>query len=169
MSAILQVVQGDISTFQGDAIVNAANNHLRMGSGVAGALLKRGGGAIQDECDAIVRRQGPLKVGGAAITKAGTLSVRYVIHAAAMGDKPPTADTIRAATRRAMELAREHGAMSVAFPVLGSGVGGFPFNEAARIVVEEVKLFTTATAEMETVVFYGFTADQAAVLRRHIE
>ena len=168
MPAILRVVQGDISTFEGQAVVNAANNHLRMGTGVAGALLSRGGGTIQDECDAYVRREGPLKVGDAAITGAGNLSAQYVIHAAAMGDLPPTPDTIRNATRSAMELAREHQILSIAFPVLGSGVGGFPFNEAARIMVEEIKAFTVATPEMETVVFYGFTAEHAATLQRHL-
>ena len=102
MPAILRVVQGDISTFQGDVIINAANNHLRMGTGVAGAILSRGGGIIQDECDDIVRKNGPLKMGEAAVTSAGNLSVKWVVHAAAMGDRPPTPDTIRSATRSAM-------------------------------------------------------------------
>jgi O-acetyl-ADP-ribose deacetylase (regulator of RNase III) len=164
--AILRVVTGDISTFEGDAVVNAANNHLRMGTGVAGALLQRGGGAIQDECNEHVRRNGPLKVGEATITGGGKLSVRYVIHAAAMGDQSPTPATIQQATRSAMELAREHNILSLAFPILGSGVGGFPFAEAARIMVEEVKTFTSATAEMETVVFYGFTPEHSAALQR---
>jgi O-acetyl-ADP-ribose deacetylase (regulator of RNase III) len=168
MPAILRVVQGDISTFEGDAVVNAANNHLRMGTGVAGALLSRGGGTIQAECDDYVRREGPLKVGEAAITGAGNLTVRYVIHAAAMGDYPPTPETIRGATQSAMQIAREHQILSLAFPVLGSGVGGFPFNEAARIMVEEIKAFTAATPEMETVVFYGYTAEHAAALERNL-
>jgi O-acetyl-ADP-ribose deacetylase (regulator of RNase III) len=167
--AILQVLQGDISTFAGDAVVNAANNHLRMGVGVAGALLRRGGGSIQDECDAIVRRDGPLPVGGAAVTRGGNLPVRHVIHAAAMGDQPPTPDSIRSATRRALELAQEHGARSVAFPVLGSGVGGFPFAEAARIMVDEVRRVTAGTTDLDTVVFFGFTAEQAAALRLCLE
>jgi O-acetyl-ADP-ribose deacetylase (regulator of RNase III) len=166
--AILRVVLGDIATFEGDAVVNAANNHLRMGSGVAGALLSRGGGTIQDECDAYVRREGPLKVGEAAITGAGNLSVQYVIHAAAMGDHPATPVTIQQATQSAMGLARKHGILSVAFPILGSGVGGFPFAEAARIIVEEIKVFTQATPEMETVVFYGFTAEHTAALQRNL-
>lgn len=168
MPAILRVVQGDISTFQGDAVVNAANNHLRMGTGVAGALLARGGGSIQDECDAILRRNGPLKVGEAVITGGGKLSVRHVIHAAAMGDQPPTLESIRRATRRALEVARENQVLHMAFPVLGSGVGGFPFSEAARIMVEEVKAFTSVRPEMETVVFYGYTPEQTAILQRHL-
>ncbi len=166
MPAILRVVQGDIAGFQGDAIVNAANNHLRMGTGVAGALLARGGGTIQDECDAYVRREGPLSLGEAAITGGGNLPVRFVIHAAAMGDQAPSHDTIRQATRSALELAHRHQALHIALPVLGSGVGGFPFAEAARIMVEEVKSFTSATPEMETVVFYGYTQEQAATLQR---
>ncbi|MGW8264879.1 MAG: macro domain-containing protein [Longimicrobiales bacterium] len=168
MPAILRVVQGDISTFQGDAVVNAANNHLRMGTGVAGALLAAGGGTIQDECDALVRREGPLEVGQSAITSGGRLAVKYVIHAAAMGDQPPTPESIRNAVRSSLELAVEHAVTSLAFPVLGTGVGGFPFDEAARILVEEVKGFVGDMPEMETVVFYGYTPDQAATLRRHL-
>ena len=168
MPAILRVVQGDISTFQGDAVVNAANNHLRMGSGVAGALLAAGGGAIQDQCDEHVRRAGPLEVGGAAITGAGRLGVKYVIHAAAMGDKPPSPETILSATQSSLQLALAHEVTSIAFPVLGTGVGGFPFDEAARIMVEEVKRFTANISEIETVVFYGLTLEQAATLRRHL-
>ena len=168
MPAILRVAQGDISTYQGDAVVNAANNHLRMGIGVAGALLAAGGGTIQDECDAFVRRQGPLQVGEAAITGAGRLGVRFVIHAAAMGDLPPTPESIRSAVRSSLTLAAEHEITSVAFPVLGSGVGGFPFDEAARILVEEVRSITPNLPFLETVVFYGFTPDEAATLRRHL-
>ena len=168
MPAILRVVQGDISTFQGDAVVNAANNHLRMGTGVAGALLAVGGGAIQDECDDFVRREGPIEVGEAAITGAGTLGVLHVIHAAAMGDQPPSPKSIQRAVRSALELALRHEVSSLAFPVLGSGVGGFPFEEAARILVEEVKAFVADTTGLETVVLYGYTPEQAATLRRHL-
>lgn len=168
MSAIIRVVPGDISTFQGDAVVNAANNHLTMGTGVAGALLAKGGGVIQQECDEFVRENGPIAVGGAAITSGGNLQARYVIHAAAMGDLPVSPESIRSATRRALELAVEHGVRSIAFPVLGTGVGGYPFGESARIMVEEVKDFTSTSQELETVVFFGYTPDQAAVLRRHL-
>jgi O-acetyl-ADP-ribose deacetylase (regulator of RNase III) len=166
--AIIRVVEGDISTFQGDAVVNAANNHLRMGSGVAGALLARGGGSIQAECDALLRKEGPIEVGGAAITGAGRLAVRYVIHAAAMGDLPVSPESIRNATRSALELAEKHELRSVAFPILGTGVGGFPFGEAARIMVDEMKTFATTAQSVESLVFFGFTPDQAATLRRHL-
>lgn len=168
MPAIVRVVEGDISSFEGDAVVNAANNHLIMGTGVAGALAGKGGGAIQEECDALVRKDGPLAVGGAAITGGGRLPVKYVIHAAAMGDQPVTHDSIRQATRSSLDLARENGVLSIAFPVLGTGIGGFPFSEAARIMVEEVKAFLKTPGDLESVIFYGYTPDQAAVLRRFL-
>lgn len=168
MTAIVRVVEGDISTFQGDAVVNAANNHLRLGTGVAGALAKRGGGAIQQECDEILRRDGPIEVGGAAITGGGNLPARFVIHAAAMGDLPASADTIKKATRSALEVAEEHGIRSIAFPILGTGVGGFPFSEAARVMMETIKEFVKSNATLETVVFFGYTPDQAATLRRYL-
>ncbi len=168
MTAIVRVVDGDIATFEGDAVVNAANNHLRLGTGVAGALARRGGGAIQEECDEILRRDGPLKVGGAAITGGGKLAARFVIHAAAMGDLPVTPDSIRNATRSALELAEQHGVRSIAFPVLGTGVGGYPFSEAARIMVEEVKDFIGTDTGIESIVFFGYTPDQAATLRRYL-
>jgi O-acetyl-ADP-ribose deacetylase (regulator of RNase III) len=166
--AIVRVVEGDISTFEGDAVVNAANNHLRLGSGVAGALARRGGGAIQEECDEILRKDGPIKVGEAAITGAGKLRARFVIHAAAMGDVPVTPESIRNATRSALELAEEHGVRSIAFPILGTGVGGFPFSEAARVMVEAVRDFVSTDPGIESIVFFGYTPDQAATLRRYL-
>jgi O-acetyl-ADP-ribose deacetylase (regulator of RNase III) len=164
----VRVVEGDISTFDGDAIVNAANNHLRLGTGVAGAIAQRGGGRIQEECDEIVRKSGPIAVGEAALTGGGNLKARYVIHAAAMGDLPVTPESIRNATHSALRVAVENGIRSVAFPILGTGVGGFPFTEAARIIVSTVQEFIAGAPELESVVFYGYTPDQAAMLRRHL-
>ena len=85
----VHVEEGDISEFDGDAVVNAANNHLRLGAGVAGALARRGGPSIQRECDEHVNQHGPLSVGQAALTGGGNLPARCVIHAAVMGDEPP--------------------------------------------------------------------------------
>ena len=168
MPAIVRVVEGDISTYEGDAVVNAANNHLRLGTGVAGALAARGGGEIQEECDEIVRRDGPLKVGDAAVTGGGKLRARYVIHAAAMGDLPVSPESIRNATQSALDLTGEFGIKSIAFPVLGTGVGGFPFSEAARIMAEVILEFVRTDPELDTVTFYGYTPDQAATLRRYL-
>lgn len=164
MSALIRVEEGDISSFEGDAVVNAANNHLVMG-----ALLRRGGPSIQAECDEHVRRQGPIRVGDAAITGGGALAARLVIHAAAMGDEPPSSRSIRSATRQALRLAAERGVRSIAFPVLGSGVGGFPFDSAARLMLEEIREHTRLGSEPDTVVIYGFTREQAQALRRLVE
>lgn len=164
MAPRVRVRQGDITTFEGDAIVNAANNHLQLGSGVAGAVRRAGGPSIQKECDA----HGPIRVGEAAITGAGALDARYVIHAAAMGDEPASADSIRRATAASLALAAQHDLRSVAFPVLGSGVAGFDLEASARIMLDVMR--TSADAEvLEVVVFYGFTDDDAETLRRLVD
>ncbi len=164
---LIRVEEGDITTFDGDAVVNAANNHLILGAGVAGAILRRGGGTIQAECDELVRQHGPVRVGEAALTGGGDLPARYVIHAAAMGDEPASAGTIESATRESLRIAVEQGIRSLAFPVLGAGVGGFPFDESARIMVSEIRRFAREHPDtIETVVLYGFQPEQAAALRR---
>lgn len=153
--------QGDISTFEGDAVVNAANNRLQLGAGVAGAIRRAGGPAIQRECDA----HGPIRVGEAAITAAGDMDARFVIHAAAMGDEPTSATSIHDATAASLALAAQHGVRSIAFPVLGSGVGGFDLTESARIMLDVVR--TSPHAEgLEVVVFYGYTDRDADVIER---
>jgi O-acetyl-ADP-ribose deacetylase (regulator of RNase III) len=169
VSLLVRVEQGDIATFQGDGVVNAANNHLRMGAGVAGALHQAGGYLIQEECDELVRAHGPLQVGGAVVTGAGNLQVRWVIHAAAMGDTPPSENSIRSATRNALLLAGKHEMNSVAFPVLGSGVGGFSFEGAARLMIEEIRAQGEVSTFPEIIVMYGFTEADAAMLRRLVE
>ena len=166
MAPSIRVEEGDISTFQGDAVVNAANNHLVLGTGVAGAIRTRGGPTIQQECHEIVRQSGPLRMGDAAITGAGQLSVRHVIHAAAMGDEPLSARSIRSATRRSLQLAAERGALSVAFPVLGSGIGRFSFEDAARLMLEEMRDHVRTFAVPEDIVLYGYSPGQAELLRQ---
>ena len=169
MALLIRVVQGDIAGFDGDGVVNAANNHLRMGAGVAGALLAKGGPTIQEECDAHVRAHGPLALGEAAVTGGGNLPARWVIHAAAMGDAAPTSVTIRGATRRSLQLAAEHGMSSVTFPVLGSGVGGFSFSEAARAMLLEIRAHALDADLPEVVSLYGYRDEDAATLRRLAE
>jgi O-acetyl-ADP-ribose deacetylase len=167
MTLLIQVEHGDISAFRGDAVVNAANNHLKLGAGVAGAIRARGGPAIQEECDRHVRLHGPIAVGGAVATGAGDLPSRVVIHAAAMGDEPATAHSIRSATRAALRLASEKGARSLALPVLGTGVGGYPFEESARIMLDEIRAEGEGGGtSLDRVVLYGYTLDQAETLRR---
>ena len=156
---MIRAARGDITAYAGDAIVNAANNHLVLGAGVAGAIRRRGGPAIQVECD----RHGPIRVGEAALTGAGALPCRHVIHAAAMGDEPVTERSIRDATRASLRLAADHGIRDVAFPILGSGVGGFPYRRAVEIMVDVVRAVQRGPAVVD-VVLYGYTADDAAVI-----
>lgn len=129
----LKVIQSDITELKCDAIVNAANNKLLMGGGVAGIIRRKGGQSIEEEAVA----KGPIAVGGAIATKAGRLPCRYVIHAATMAmDFKTNAAIIRQATASALEVAEELKIDSIAFPALGCGVGGFPLQEAAAIMKE---------------------------------
>jgi O-acetyl-ADP-ribose deacetylase (regulator of RNase III) len=161
MIAPITVRQGDITSFEGDVVVNAANNHLILGSGVAGAIRRAGGPAIQEECDG----NGPIRVGEAAITGAGDLRARWVVHAAAMGDAPVSERSIYDSTQASLALAVRHSARRVAFPVLGSGVGGFDFARAARIMRRAIE-DAPESERLDEIVFYGYLPEQAADLER---
>ena len=159
--AVLSVRQGDITTYDGDAIVNAANNQLQLGAGVAGAIRRAGGPAIQEECD----RHGPIRVGEAAITGAGDLAVKWVIHAAAMGDEPVSEQSIRDSTLASLTLAVDKGIRRIAFPVLGSGVGGFDLRRAAETMRDAIR--ESAQAPMlDEVVFFGYSFEDAVELEQ---
>jgi O-acetyl-ADP-ribose deacetylase (regulator of RNase III) len=132
----LDIADGDLAAERADAVVNAANNAFWMGSGVAGALKARGGPQI--EADAMA--QGPVEPGGCVITPGGRLPARYVIHAAVMGqDLRTSATLIDRATRGALEIAEAHQLQSIAFPALGTGVGGFPLDECARTMIGAIR------------------------------
>jgi O-acetyl-ADP-ribose deacetylase (regulator of RNase III) len=128
----MTVVLGDITEQATDAVVNAANNHLWMGAGVAGAIKAKGGAEIEREAMAL----GPIDPGQAVTTSAGRLKARYCIHAAAMGqDLATSADLITKATWSALAEAGRLGLDSIAFPALGTGVGGFPAEACARLMI----------------------------------
>ena len=155
---MLEVVQGDITECAVDAIVNAANNHLWMGAGVAGAIKRKGGQVIEDEAV----RQGPIAVGEAVVTGGGALKARYVIHAAAMGqDLVTDADLIQQATVNSLKRATALGLESLALPALGTGIGGFPVDEAARVMIEATGVFlrNAAPQPLKRVIFVLFTRD----------
>lgn len=145
----LEVVIGDITQADTEAIVNAANNELWMGGGVAGAIRRAGGAEVEREAMA----QGPINPGEAVATTAGhlPLPVRWVIHAATMGpDLETSEDYIRRATASALSVAARAGAASISFPLLGTGVGGFAVARAAQLMVEECR---RSAAQLERVVF----------------
>ena len=148
--ARIRVVKGDITSLSCDAIVNAANDHLWMGGGVAGAIKRRGGEEIEREAV----RQGPISVGEAVATGAGRLPCRYVIHAATMSQDLVTSErAIREATRSALRLADRLGLESVALPALGTGVGGFPLDRAATVMLEEATAHRFAAGRRLEIIF----------------
>jgi O-acetyl-ADP-ribose deacetylase (regulator of RNase III) len=154
--AQIEVRQADITKLEVDAIANAANTELRHGGGVAGAIVRAGGRAIQEEST----RLAPIGLGEAVSTAAGELPSKWVIHAATMELGGPTsAEIIRAATASTLEEADQLGAGSLALVAFGTGVGGFPVAEAARIEVEEVRRHLEAGSGLERVVFAVFGAD----------
>jgi O-acetyl-ADP-ribose deacetylase len=128
--------QGDLTEAKVDAIVNAANNDLLLGGGVAGAIRVKGGPAIQEECNRI----GNVPLGAAAITGGGKLTARYVIHAASMrlGERT-TEESLRESTRNSLLRAKEHGLESIAFPAIGTGIAGFPMDRCADIMLTEIR------------------------------
>jgi len=146
----ITLVQGDIAQQDAEAIVNAANNHLWMGAGVAGAIKRAGGQEIEREAVA----KGPIPIGEAVVTGAGRLKARYVIHAAVMGrDLRTDADKIRQATQNSLRRADELALKSIAFPALGTGVGGFSLEECARIMLDVVQGHGASATSLERVVF----------------
>jgi len=149
----IRLIAGDICDREVDAIVNAANNQLWMGGGVAGAIKRRGGHEIERQAVG----QGPIAVGESVVTGAGALKARHVIHAAVMGaDLTTTAEYIRQATLSALARAKELGLRSIAFPALGTGVGGFPLEECARIMLDAVAEHAKADTLLERVEFVLF-------------
>lgn len=131
----IEVIMGDITDMDAGAIVNAANTELILGSGVAGAIRNKGGPVIQQECD----RLGPIPLGEAAVTGGGALKARYVIHAAGMRPGGGVGrESLVNATRNSLLRADERRIATVAFPAIGTGAGGFPVKECARIMTETV-------------------------------
>jgi len=158
--AEIEVQQADITKLEVDAIANAANTQLRHGGGVAGAISRAGGPRVQAESD----ERAPIELGEAVETTAGELPSRWVIHAATMELGGPTsAEIIRRATASSLAKADELGATSLALVAFGTGVGGFPLDEAARIEVEEVRRHLDAGSRLERVVFavHGDQAERA--------
>lgn len=154
----LGVVEGDITALEVDAIANAANDHLWMGAGVAGAIKRAGGEEIEREAVAL----GPIAVGAAVATKAGRLPAKHVIHGAVMGqDLRTDAELVGRTTRSCLEVADELGARSVALPAFGTGVGGFPVADCARIMVGEARRFEARTLERALFAVFGDEARKA--------
>jgi O-acetyl-ADP-ribose deacetylase (regulator of RNase III) len=157
----LEVIESDITALEVDAIANAANNHLWMGAGVAGAIKRTGGEEIEREA----LQLGPIEVGDAVATSAGRLPARWVIHGAVMGqDLQTNADLVRRTTESCLQVADELGAESLAVPAFGTGVGGFPLDECAQIMVDAARGHEPRS--LKRVVFAVFGADAKAAFER---
>ncbi len=148
--AAVEALDADITSLEVDAIANAANTELLHGGGVAAAIARAGGPAIDEES----RQKAPIGLGEAVETSGGAMPCRWVIHAATMELGGPTsAEVIRRSTASTLRRADELGARSLALVAFGTGVGGFPLDEAARIEVEEVRRHVAAGSQLERVVF----------------
>jgi O-acetyl-ADP-ribose deacetylase len=154
----LEVVEGDITQLEVDAIANAANDHLWMGAGVAGAIKRAAGGEVEREAVA----KGPIPVGDAVATGAGRLSARWVIHGAVMGqDLRTDAELVRRTTASCLRVADGLGARSLALPAFGTGVGGFPLEECARLMVDEARRFEPTSLRRAVFAVFGDEARRA--------
>ena len=153
----IEILQGDLTEMDVDAIVNAANNDLILGAGVAGAIDLKGGIEIQKECDEI----GSIPVGYAVITGGGNLKARHVIHAASMSlaGVRTTAKSLRTSTAHSLRLANEHHLKTIAFPAVGTGVSGFPMKECAQIMLAEALQHLQGQTSLEKIYFVLFDAD----------
>jgi O-acetyl-ADP-ribose deacetylase len=158
MPARIYFMKGDITELEVDAIVNAANNELILGGGVAGAIRTKGGPRIQEECDRI----GSIRLGEAAVTPAGNLKAYYVIHAASMqlGGRS-TAESLRNATRNSLLRAEEKGFKTIAFPAIGTGIAGFPMEECANVMISELLEHLKSRSSLEKIYFVLY--DDAAL------
>ena len=161
--AQIEIVQGDITEADVEAIVNAANNDLELGGGVAGAIRRKGGPSIQEEC----HRIGSIPIGEAAITGGGNLKARYVIHAASMqlGGRT-TAENLEASTRNSLRRAEEKKIQSIAFPAVGTGIAGFDTKRCAEIMLRIVAEHLKGKTPLERVVFVLFDRETREIFEQ---
>lgn len=164
----IEIIQGDITKLEVDAIVNAANNSLLGGGGVDGAIHRAGGKAILEECLKIREKQGGCPTGEAVITTGGNLPAKYVIHTVGpvwQGGNQGEEQLLRNAYRNSLRLAVEHNLKTVAFPNISTGVYGYPKREAAEIAVDEVSKFLAEDSQLEKVIFVCFNEDNLEIYR----
>ena len=167
---VINLYQGDITELDTEAIVNAANASLIMGGGVAGAIKRKGGPSIQEECNRI----GGTMVGGAVVTGAGNLKAKYVIHAVGPRYGEGNEDEkLKNATLSALKRAREKKLSSIALPAISTGIFGFPLDRAAKIMVKTVKDFLTIPSSLRLIVFALFDKESydafAKELKKQLE
>ncbi len=162
---IIELKKGDITNEETDAIVNAANEALVLGGGVAGAISRAGGYAIQEEC----HKKAPIQTGEAVITTGGSLKARYVIHAVGprMGDGDEEIK-LRSATMSALRVADENGLKSISFPAISTGIYGYPMRECAKIMLKAAIEYLNGATGLNKIVFVLFTQKDYAVFEERL-
>ena len=165
-NSIIKLVQGDITELDTDVIVNAANSQLILGGGVAGAIRRKGGPKIQEECNKI----GGTFVGGAVITSGGNLKAKYVIHAVGprMGEGNED-QKLKNATINSLKLMDEHSLKTIAFPAISTGIFGYPIERCARIMISSVKEYVSATTSIEEVIFCLYTDSDFKIFEKELK
>ena len=152
---ILELVEGDITKMGTDAIVNAANQGLTHGGGLAGLVARAGGPTIQAESNDWIRQRGLVRTGSAAITSGGNLKARHVIHAVGpiYDGQPRAAELLASAVRAALRMADEHRLKSVSLPPISTGIFGYPMEEAAQVMLSEVIAYLRGETRLIRVLF----------------
>jgi len=165
-NCVLELVEGDITEMETDAIVNAANAHLTLGGGVAGAIRRKGGPEIQKECNKI----GGTFVGGAVITTGGNLKAKYVIHAVGprMGEGNED-EKLQNATINSLKLADEHQLKSISFPAISTGIFGFPIQRCAEIMLRNTIEYLKGETSLEKVVFCLYGQDSYKIFENQLK
>ncbi|ODN30235.1 macro domain-containing protein [Fervidobacterium thailandense] len=161
----------DITRENVDAIVNAANSHLKHGGGVAGAIVRAGGYEIQAESDEYVAKHGPVPPGGVAVTGAGKLPAKFVIHTVGpIGDSPSSDEVLRNCLLNIFETAKQLSIKSIALPLVGTGIFGYPLERFVNVVKEFIKeYFTNYVGPLETVIFCDIDPSKIKKLREALE
>lgn len=151
---VLELRIGDITEMATDAIVNAANEYLAHGGGLAAAIVRKGGPRIEEESDAWIRQHGRVPTGRAAITSAGHLRARYVIHAVGpiYDGTPRSAELLASAVTSALQLADEYHLKTIALPAISTGIFGYPIHEAAQVILKATIAYLQGNTGLEHVV-----------------
>lgn len=165
-NSVIELNQGDITECETDAIVNAANSSLILGGGVAGAIRRKGGPIIQEECNKI----GGTPVGTAVITSGGGLKARFVIHAVGprMGEGNEE-EKLRNATLNSLKLMDEHDLKTIAFPAISTGIFGYPIDKCAKIMISAAKQYLESDTQIEKVIFCLFTKNDYDVFKEELD
>ncbi|MDB5023838.1 MAG: O-acetyl-ADP-ribose deacetylase [Mucilaginibacter sp.] len=167
----IELINGDITSMQIDAIVNAANSSLLGGGGVDGAIHRAGGRAVLEECLKIREKQGGCKVGEAVITTAGDMPAKYVIHTVGpvwSESKSGAHELLANAYYNSLKIAIENNIKTIAFPNISTGIYHFPKDKAAKIAIRSVKDFLSAHKEIEKVVFVCFDQENYDIYKKEL-